>query len=107
MARQISAHPIVTSSLLRTPAMEQLKAEGRLVGDYEVLRTLLNELLNPKYRSGAVVDGFPRTAIQVEFLRLLRDNMVELQLKYSLTPLASRFLRPAFRIIGKNIFYYI
>jgi len=90
------------SNLLRTPAMEKIKSEGRLVGDYEVLKTILQELLHPKYRTGAVVDGFPRTAIQVEFLRLLRDHMIALQHKYSTSQLAANFLRPAFRIIGKE-----
>ena len=98
--RDIEAKPIVMSSLLQSPAMQKIKASGGLVSDNEVLKVLLSELLVPKYRRGAVVDGFPRTAIQVDFLRLLRDQMIQLQLKYSNTPLANSFSRPAFRIIG-------
>ena len=98
--REIIAKPIVMSSILRSPAMQKIKAEGGLVGDYEVLKTLLEELLLPVYSKGAVVDGFPRTAIQVEFLRMLADQMTYLQHKYSKTPLASKFQRPAFRMIG-------
>jgi len=97
--REISATPIVMSSLLRSPAMQKIKAQGGLVGDYEVLKTLLQELLKPAYRNGAVVDGFPRTAIQVEFLRMLRDHMVSLQQKYAGTELEEKFQRPAFRMI--------
>lgn len=89
------------SSILRSPAMQKIKAEGGLVGDYEVLKTLLEELLLSVYSNGAIVDGFPRTAIQVEFLRMLADEMTSLQHKYSKTSLAHKFQRPAFRMIGK------
>ena len=88
--------------------MQKIKAQGGLVGDYEVLKTLLQELLKPIYVNGAVIDGFPRTAIQVEFLRMLRDHMVVLQQKYCGTNLASKFQRPAFRMIGAwNVFLCI
>jgi len=97
--RSIPAPPIVMSSILLSPAMQKIKAKGGLVGDYEVLKTLLEELLLPKYKKGAVVDGFPRTAIQVEFLRMLADEMIHLQHKYSATSIAKNFQRPAFRMI--------
>lgn len=79
--------------------MQKIKAEGGLIGDNEVLKAFLDEILRPEYSNGAIVDGFPRTAIQVEFLRMLADEMTSLQLKYSNTPHAYKFKRPAFRMI--------
>ena len=97
--REIEAKPIVMSSILRSPSMQQIKAEGGLIGDYEVLKAFLEEILLPRYSDGVIVDGFPRTGIQVEFLRMLADKMVELQFKFSETPHAHNFRRPAFRMI--------
>ena len=63
--RGLTAAPIVISDLLQTPAMEEIKAQGGMVGDLEVTELLVEELLKDAYTSGVVVDGFPRTAVQV------------------------------------------
>lgn len=69
-ARDITAPPVVISALLTTPQAVAIKNSGQLVGDREVLALLLEELLDPKYRDGVIVDGFPRTKVQVECLKL-------------------------------------
>jgi adenylate kinase family enzyme len=37
-----------------------------MVGDREVVGLLFRELLRDEYRDGVVIDGFPRTLVQVE-----------------------------------------
>lgn len=59
------AQSVEMSSLLVTPAFQELKASGALIGDREVLEALLMELIQKKNALGLVVDGFPRTLVQV------------------------------------------
>ena len=66
--RGLTCPPIVVSELLTTPAMEKLKAQGVMVGDKEVVGLLLRKLLEAIYRDGVILDGFPRTPVQVECL---------------------------------------
>jgi adenylate kinase len=84
----------VISDLLTTPEMEKLKAQGAMVGDTEVLTVLLRTLLNPIYRDGVVLDGFPRTPVQVECLKLLVEKISGLHDHFASTPLAIHFRRP-------------
>jgi adenylate kinase len=76
--RGLTCPPIVISELLTTPEMEKIKAQGGMVGDKEVLTVLLRKLLEPIFRDGVVLDGFPRTPVQVECLKLLVDKISEL-----------------------------
>jgi adenylate kinase len=55
---------------------------------------LLRKLLEPTYRDGVVLDGFPRTPVQVECLKLLVDKINELHNQFADTPLAIHFRRP-------------
>src|SRR6187397_3363713 len=84
--RGLTCPPIVISDLLTTPEMEKIKAQGGMVGDKEVLAVLLRKLLEPTYRDGVVLDGFPRTPVQVECLKLLVDKIGELYDEYASTP---------------------
>ena len=93
-ARGLTCPPIVISELLTTPEMEKLKAHGMMVGDKEVVSVLLRKLLDPIYRDGVVLDGFPRTPVQVECLKLLVDKIGELHDQFADTPLAIHFRRP-------------
>jgi adenylate kinase len=68
--RKITAQPVVTSDLLNTPEAQAIKAAGGLVGDKEVIGILLRKLLEPAYANGVVVDGFPRTRVQAECVKL-------------------------------------
>jgi adenylate kinase len=93
-ARGLTCPPIVISDLLTTPEMEKLKAQGLMVGDKEVVAILLRTLLDPTYRDGVVLDGFPRTPVQVECLKLLVEKIGELYDQFANTPLAIHFRRP-------------
>ncbi len=59
--RDLTAPPIVVSSLLKSEEAEKMKDAGMLVGDSEVIEIMFRKLLDPVFKSGAVVDGFPRT----------------------------------------------
>ena len=96
--RDMTAPPIVMSELLDTPEMRAIKNAGHLVGDTEAVEVLLRELLKKDYESGVVVDGFPRTKVQVECVRLLYNKMNELRREYFDTPTGPNFRRPIFRI---------
>lgn len=97
--RGITAAPIVISSLLDSPEARQIKAGGGMVGDEEVLRLLLWELLKPEFRDSAVLDGFPRTKVQVECLKLLYDQMIRLRREFAGTPKAHFFRQPTIHIM--------
>ena len=97
--RDIAADPIVVSSLLDTPEMQALKAEGHMVGDREVVDILFREMLDPVYREGVVLDGFPRTKVQVECIKMLYDKMVSLRREFQDTPLKVHFKQPIYHIM--------
>src|SRR6266478_813196 len=96
--RGLTAAPIVISDLLDTPDMQALKDRGLFVGDREVIEALLRSLLDPAYKNGVVVDGFPRTQVQAEAVTLLHDHIMQLRDRYWGTPTGKRFRRPIFRI---------
>lgn len=93
-ARGFTCPPIVISDLLTTPAAEKIKEQGGMVGDKEVVGILLRKLLEPAFRDGAVLDGFPRTQVQVECLKLLVDKISHLHNEFASTHLAINFRRP-------------
>lgn len=93
-ARGLTCPPIVVSSLLDSPEAQKIKDSGQMVGDKDVIGILLRELLKPEYRDGAVMDGFPRTRVQVECLKMLVDKIDSLHDHYQDTPLAIHFRRP-------------
>jgi hypothetical protein len=49
--------------------------------------------------AGVVVDGFPRTAVQVDFLKLLHDKLAALHRMHADGPLAAAFPRPSFKVV--------
>ena len=93
-ARGLTCPAVVVSSLLNSPEAKKIKNDGRMVGDKEVVEILFRELLKEQYRDGAVLDGFPRTGVQVECLKMLVDHVVQLHGEYAETPLAINFRRP-------------
>ena len=97
--RGITAAPIVISQLLDSPEARTIKAGGGMVGDEEVLRLLLHELLKPQFRDSVVLDGFPRTTVQVECLKMFYDEMILLRREFSGTPKAMHFRQPTFHIM--------
>lgn len=97
-ARSITGTPVVVSSLLTSPQAVAIKNVGKMVGDREVIGLLLEELLSPTYHDGVIIDGFPRTMVQVECLKLFYHTLLELHNEYRATPLARYFRKPMFRI---------
>jgi len=97
--RGLTCPPIVVSSLLESPEARRLKDAGHMVGDREVVNILFRRLLQPEYRDGCILDGFPRTQVQVECLKLLVDRMEALWREFSATPFRSHFRRPTIHIM--------
>jgi adenylate kinase len=98
-ARGMTCAPIVVSELLNSPAARAIKDKGGMVGDREVISILLRTLLREEYRDGAILDGFPRTKVQVEALKLLVDRVNELRREFAHTPLEKEFRRPLIQIM--------
>ena len=97
--RDLTEKPIVVSELLKSPEAKKKMDAGLLAGDREVTKLVLRELLDPKYESGAVVDGYPRTKTQVECLKRFHRRLSDLRSKYLGTFQESQFPKPRFHII--------
>jgi adenylate kinase len=93
-ARGLTRPAIVISDLLITPAAQKIKDQGGMVGDKEVVGILLRKLLPEEFRDGVLLDGFPRTRVQVECLKRLVDEINKLHNEFENTPLAIHFRRP-------------
>lgn len=93
-ARGFTCPTIVVSALLDTPEAQKIKDQGGMVGDKEVVSILLRKMLEEDFRDGAVLDGFPRTRVQVETLKLLVAKIEQLHVEFADTPLAKNFRRP-------------
>jgi adenylate kinase len=97
--RGITAEPIVVSALLDSPEARKLKSQGGMVGDREVVGILIRKLLEPEQQNGAILDGFPRTKVQVECLKMLFDEMMRLRRDFADTADAAHFKQPIFHIM--------
>ena len=93
----------VSTLLANDTATQAAIAAGDLVSDTIVVDALLTALFDPSagaVPSGAVVDGFPRTPLQVDLLVLLHDRLHELHQRYADHPgSAARFPRPSVRVV--------
>jgi adenylate kinase len=98
-ARGLTCPPIVISALLDTPEAKRIKDAGGMVGDREVVGLLLRRLLRPEFRDGVILDGFPRTKVQVECLKLLIDRMHQLRHEFYRTPVGIQFRQPTVHIM--------
>ena len=97
--RGLTCPPIVISALLDSPEAKRLKDAGSMVGDREAVGLLLRELMKPIYRDGVILDGFPRTNVQVECLKLLVDKMHALRREFFSTPQGIHFRQPTIHIM--------
>jgi adenylate kinase len=97
--RGLTCSPIVISSLLDSQEAKALKDVGNMVGDREVVNLLLRQLLRKEYQDGVVLDGFPRTNVQVECLKLLVDKMQALRSEFYNTNLSIHFRHPTIHIM--------
>ncbi len=93
-ARGFTCSPIVVSDLLSSPEARQLKDSGNMVGDREVIGVLFRHMLREEFRDGAILDGFPRTKVQVECMKLLVERINALHREFHETPLAVHFRKP-------------
>lgn len=98
-ARDLTCPPIVVSALLDTPEARRIKEQGGMVGDREVVALVFRKLLEPEYRDGCVLDGFPRTRVQVECLNLLVEKMNLLYREYQTTAMAINFRKPTIHVM--------
>lgn len=98
-ARGLTCPPIIISDLLVTPEAQKIKDKGGMVGDKEVVGILFRKLLQPEFRDGALLDGFPRTRVQVECLKLMVDQINQLHNEFENTSLAIYFRRPTIRVM--------
>jgi adenylate kinase family enzyme len=89
------------SELLSSPEIKSIVDRGELVPDAMVVDALLDAILNPELNDGAglVIDGFPRTATQVDFVKLLYDRLMERHIKNADTPEEWRSPRPSFKVV--------
>ena len=97
--RGLTAKPIVVSNLLKSPEAKRLIDQGMMVGDREVTELLFRELLEPTNQSGVIVDGFPRTKVQVLCLKLLHERLNTLRREHLDSELARHFNKPIFHIV--------
>lgn len=97
--RGLTCQPVVISSLLNSPEAQALKDAGNMVGDRDVIGLVWRELLRAEYQDGVILDGFPRTNVQVECLKLLVDKMHRLRREYYHTPLSIHFRQPTIHIM--------
>jgi len=97
--RGLTCSPVVISSLLDSQEAKVLKDVGNMVGDREVVNLLLRQLLRKEYQDGVVLDGFPRTNVQVECLKLLVDKMQALRREFYNTNLSIHFRHPTIHIM--------
>src|SRR4051812_40129241 len=98
-ARGLTCGPVVISALLDSPEARALKDAGNMVGDREVVGLLLRQLLRLEYRDGVILDGFPRTKVQVECLKLLVTKMQALRREFYNSPLSIHFRQPTIHIM--------
>lgn len=92
------AGPVVVSDLLQTPEVRKIMDAGLLVGDKEVMELLFRKLTEAQYRPGVIVDGFPRTQVQCDCLKLLFNKLNELH-----SSDASTFVKPDFHILVLDV----
>ncbi len=97
--RGLTCPPVVVSALLDSPEAKTLKDAGNMVGDREVVRLVYRHLLKPEFRDGVILDGFPRTNVQVECFKMLVDKMHALRREFYSTPLNIHFRQPTIHIM--------
>ena len=95
----LTAEPVVVSSLLKSPEAQKRMDAGLLVGDQEVTRLILKSLLEPSKQSGVVVDGYPRTNVQVECLKYFYNKLNEVRANFIKQGVKRIIPKPKFHIV--------
>lgn len=97
--RDLTANPILVSTLLKSPEAQKRIDSGLLVGDQEVTKLVFKALLDPLNQSGVVVDGYPRTHVQVQCLKLFYNQLNSLRIQFLNSSLEYAFEQPKFHIV--------
>lgn len=97
--KELYEEPIIVSELLKSDDARKRMDAGILAGDREVTGIIFRKLLDPIYASGAIVDGFPRTMVQVECLKLFYNKLTESRAQLLKTNPNAHMRRPHFHII--------
>mmetsp|Transcript_26912 Transcript_26912/g.58761 ORF Transcript_26912/g.58761 Transcript_26912/m.58761 type:complete len:585 (+) Transcript_26912:197-1951(+) len=96
-------HSICVSSLLTShPDSRDAINRGDMIPDTVVGDVLLEALLVNSCRApecGVLIDGFPRTSQQVDFLKLLYDKLSDLHVQYADSPHEAQFPRPLIKVV--------
>lgn len=95
----LTAKPILISELLKSPEAVRLKDAGMMVGDGEVTELLMAELLKPERHTGVVIDGYPRTMVQVQCLKLFYQRLVNLRRERLSVGDERMLYKPVFHIV--------
>ncbi|DBA88059.1 TPA: hypothetical protein ACH3X2_005062 [Trebouxia sp. C0005] len=100
-SRGLSRSVPMSDMLERNPQIKHLMESGELVPDTMVGDALLDIIFAPEENDGVgmLIDGFPRTALQVDFLKLLYDKMLELHNKHADGPEEWQYPRPSFKVV--------
>ena len=95
----------MSSLLTRHSGIQELMDKGELIPDTLVGDSLLDVIFSPDETdgSGLIVDGFPRTALQVDLVKLLHDKMNQLHLQHADSPDAWRFPRTSFKVCAMGL----
>jgi adenylate kinase len=73
-AMGIPTRPIVVSNLLNDEKFKQKIDRGELINDEEVTLLLFEKIFEETHGKGIIVDGYPRSKVQVEFIKLLKKK---------------------------------
>ena len=71
---------------------------GLLVDDKFVMELLFKKLLSPEFAPGVIVDGFPRTQVQCDCLKLFFNKLNEL---HASAP--AKFAKPDFHVLVLDV----
>ncbi len=98
--KHLTAKPVIVGDLLQGIEFQKIKDAGLMGGDKEVTSLVLRRLLDPDYASGAIVDGYPRTQVQVECIKLFYTKLIEVQAERVRCAQSSlAWYRPKFHIV--------
>ncbi|KAG1678194.1 hypothetical protein FOA52_016131 [Chlamydomonas sp. UWO 241] len=100
--RGLEASISVSALLKNHPDSRDFIERGEMLPDKVVGDVLLRELLVNSCSSpecGVLVDGFPRTALQVDFLKCLADKFTFLHTAFAGTSREAQFPRPLFKVV--------
>ena len=72
---------------------------GGLISDDIIIALVKDRLQRGDCKAGYLFDGFPRTTVQVECLKMLYEKMTQLWREFYGTPLGIHFRQPVVQIV--------